>query len=234
MRRAVRLLILVLLGLAWARAARAQSASVAVDSGTRLRVTACLPICDTQLTGELLWSNTDSLTLAGKNRTTSLDLRDVRKVEVGTPYDFDERRALLWGGGTALAVGLFGVGDGSASAGEVIGVSAFWGLTAAVFAGGSKKAVRGGTVGALLGAPAIGLLALATYEPCTGWCFGPESEGQAFALGAFVGAGMGFIIGGAIGAFTGGESWEEIPWNGVSLSAAPTPGGIAFGASVAF
>jgi len=232
MRRAVTLLIL--LGLTWARAGRAQSAAVAVDSGTRLRVTACLPTCNTRLKGELLWSDTDSLTLAGKNHTTSLSLRDVRKVEVGTAYDFNERRALFWGGGTALVVGLLGLNDGSASAGEVVGVSAFWGLTAAVFAGGGNKAVRSGAVGAILAAPAIGLLALATYEPCTGWCFGPESEGQAFALGALVGGMTGFIIGGAIGAFTGGESWEEIPLGGVSLSAAPTRDGMAFGASVAF
>jgi hypothetical protein len=103
MRRAVILLILILLCFAWARAGSAQSTAITVDSGTRLRVTGCLPACDTELRGELLWSDSDSLALAGKNYVATMALRDVRRLEVGTPYRFNGQKALMWGGGTALA-----------------------------------------------------------------------------------------------------------------------------------
>jgi hypothetical protein len=235
MRRAAILLILILLCLARARAGSAQSTAVTVDSGTRLRVTGCLPACDTQLKGELLWSDSDSLALAGKTYVATMALRDVRRLEVGTPYRFNGQKALMWGGGTALAVGLLGITDESATAGEVVGVAAVWGFGAAVFAGGGKKALRAGGVGALITAPIMGVLFVAAYEPCSGeWLCFAESEGALFAWGAMAGAATGFLVGGAIGAFTGGENWEEIPWNGVSLSAVPTRNGLALGASVAF
>ena len=235
MRRAVILLILILLCFAWARAGSAQSTAITVDSGTRLRVTGCLPACDTQLRGELLWSDSDSLALAGKNYVATMALRDVRRLEVGTPYRFNGQRALMWGGGTALAMGLLGITDESATAGEVVGVAAVWGFAAAVFAGGGKKALRAGGVGALVTAPIMGVLFMAAYEPCSGgWFCLAESEGALFAWGAVAGAITGFLVGGAIGAFTGGENWEEIPWNGVSLSVVPTRNGLALGASVAF
>jgi len=235
MRRAVILLILILLCLAWARAGSAQSAAIVVDSGTRLRVTGCLPACDTQLKGELLWSDADSLALAGKNYVATMALRDVRRLEVGTPYRFNGQKALMWGGGTALALGLLGITDESATAGEIVGVAAVWGFGAAVFAGGGKKALRAGGVGALITAPIMGVLFMAAYEPCSGgWFCVAESEAALFAWGALAGAVTGFLIGGAIGAFTGGENWEEIPWTGVSLSVVPTRNGLALGASVAF
>ena len=236
MRRAAILPILILLCLAWARAGSAQStAIITVDSGTRLRVTGCLPACDTQLEGELLWSDSDSLALAGKNYVATMALRDVRRLEVGTPYRFNGNKALMWGGGTALAGVLLGITDESATAGEIVGVAAVWGFGAAVFAGGGKKALRAGGVGALVTAPIMGVLFVAAYEPCSGGWFGiAESEGALFAWGALAGAVTGFLVGGAIGAFTGGENWEEIPWNGVSLSVVPTRHGLALGASVAF
>jgi hypothetical protein len=236
MRRAAILLILILLCLAWARAGSARSAAVVtVDSGTRLRVTGCLPACDTQLKGELLWQDSDSLALAGKDYVATMALRDVRRLEVGTPYRFNGRKALMWGGGTALAGVLLGISDESATAGEVIGVAAMWGFGAAVFAGGGNKALRAGGVGALVTAPIMGMLFVAAYEPCSGeWLCFAESEGALFAWGAMAGAVTGFIVGGAIGAFTGGENWEEIPGSGVSLSVVPTRHGLALGAYVAF
>jgi len=235
MRRAVILLILILLCLAWARAGSAQSTAITVDSGTRLRVTGCLPACDTQLRGELLWLDSDSLALAGKNYVATMALRDVRRLEVGTPYRFNGQKALMWGGGTALAMGLLGITDESATAGEVVGVAAVWGFAAAVFAGGGKKALRAGGVGALVTAPIMGVLFMVAYEPCSGgWFCLAESEGALFAWGAVAGAVTGFLVGGAIGAFTGGENWEEIPWHGVSLSVVPTRNGLALGASVVF
>jgi hypothetical protein len=200
-----------------------------------MRVTGCLPACGTQLKGSLLRVDADSMILAEEEHTVTVSLRDVRRLEVGTPHRFDGRRALWWGGGTAVVVGLLGISDGSASGGEVVGAAAFWGLGAAVFAGGGKKAVKSGLMGALIAAPAIGLFAVATYEPCTGWCFGPDSEGEAFLFGALVGGAVGFLIGGAIGAFTGGESWEEVSWQGLRLSVTPTPdGGVAVGGTVHF
>lgn len=236
MRRAAILLILILLCLAWARAVSAQStAIITVDSGTRLRVTGCLPACGKQLKGELLWSDSDSLALAGKNYVATMALRDVRRLEVGTPYSFKGKKALMWGAGTALAGIVLGITDESATAGEVVGVAAVWGFGAAVFAGGGKKALRAGGVGALITAPIMGLLFMAAYEPCSGeWLCYAESEAALFAWGAVAGAATGFLIGGAIGAFTGGENWEEIPWHGVSLSVVPTRDGLALGASVAF
>jgi hypothetical protein len=167
----------------------------------------------------------------------TVSLRDVRRLEVGTPHRFDRKRALWWGSGTAVVVGLLAIGsDGSPSGGQVVGVAAFWGLSAAVFAGGGKKAVKSGFMGALIAAPAIGLLAVATYEPCTGWCImAPASEGEAFMFGALVGGVAGFLIGGTIGAFTGGESWKEVSWQGLRLSVTPTPdGGVAVGGTVPF
>lgn len=200
-----------------------------------MRVTGCLPACGTQLEGSLLRVDADSMILAEEEHTVTVSLRGVRRLEVGTPHRFDGRRALWWGGGTAVVVGLLGISDGSASGGEVVGAAAFWGLGAAVFAGGGKKAVKSGLMGALIAAPAIGLLAVATYEPCTGWCFGPDSEGEAFLFGALVGGAAGFLIGGAIGAFTGGESWEDVGWQGLRLSVTPTPdGGVAVGGTVHF
>ncbi len=236
MRRTLTLLLLILLGLSWARTGRAQSQFVAVDSGARMRVTGCLPACGTQLKGSLLRVDADSMILAEEEHTVTVSLRDVRRLEVGTPHRFDGRRALWWGGGTAVVVGLLGISDGSASGGEVVGAAAFWGLGAAVFAGGGKKAVKSGLMGALIAAPAIGLLAVATYEPCTGWCImAPASEGEAFLFGALVGGVAGFLIGGAIGAFTGGESWEDVGWQGLRLSVTPTPdGGVAVGGTVHF
>jgi hypothetical protein len=236
MRRAAILLISILFSLAWARVVSAQSTPViTVDSGTRLRVTGCLPACNTQLKGELLWSDSDSLALAGKDYVTTMALRDVRRLEVGTPYRFNGNKALLWGGGTALAMGLLGTADESATAGEIVGVAAVWGFGAAVFAGGGKKALRAGGVGALITAPITGALFVMAYEPCSGdWLCFADSEGALFAWGAAAGAVTGFLVGGAIGAFTGGENWEEIPWHGVSLSVVPTREGLALGASVAF
>ncbi len=235
MRRTLTLLLLILLGLSWARTGRAQSQFVTIDSGARMRVTGCLPACGTQLEGSLLRVDADSMILAEEEDTATVSLRDIRRLEVGTPHRFDGRRALWWGGGTAVVVGLLGISDGSASGGEVVGAAAFWGLGAAVFAGGGKKAVKSGLMGALIAAPAIGLLAVATYEPCTGWCFGPDSEGEAFLFGALVGGAAGFLIGGAIGAFTGGESWEDVGWQGLRLSVTPTPdGGVAVGGTVHF
>jgi hypothetical protein len=225
MRRAAKLLILILLCLAQARAGGAQSTAIAVDSGTRLRITGCLPACDTQLKGELLWSDSDSVALAGKNSVATMALRDLRRLEVGTPYRFNGEKALMWGGGTALALGLLGITDEFATAGEVVGVAVVWGFGAAVFAGGGKKALRAGGVGALITAPIMGVLFMVAYAPCSGewFCFAD----------AMAGAATGLLVGGAIGAFTGGENWVEIPWNGVSLSAAPTRNGLALGASVA-
>ena len=236
MRRTAILLILILLCLAWARAGSAQSTAViTVDSGTRLRVTGCLPACDTQLKGELLWSDSDSLALAGENYVATMALRDVRRLEVGTPYRFNGNKALMWGGGTALAGVLIGMTEESATAGEIVGVAAVWGFGAAVFAGGGNKALRAGGVGALVTAPIMGALFMVAYEPCSGgWFCYAESEGALFAWGAMAGAAAGFLVGGAIGAFTGGENWEEIPGSGVSLSVVPTRDGLAVGASVAF
>ena len=161
-------------------------------------------------------------------------LRDVRRLEVGTPYRFNGQKALMWGGGTALAMGLLWITDESATAGEVVLAAAVWGFPAAVFAGGGKKALRAGGVGALITAPIMGVLVMVADEPCSGeFCFA-ESEGDLFWWGAIAGAVTGFLVGGAIGAFTGGENWEEIPWNSVSLSVVPTRNGLALGASAAF
>ena len=237
MRRTLILLLLILLGLSWARTGRAQSQFVAIDSGARMRVTGCLPACGTQLKGSLLRVDADSMILAEEEGTVTVPLSDIRRLEVGTPHRFDGKKALYWDAGTAAVVGLLAVGsDGSASGGEVVGAAAFWGLGAAVFAGGGRKAVESGLMGALIAAPAVGLLALATYEPCTGWCImAPASEGEAFLFGALVGGAAGFLIGGAIGAFTGGESWEEVGWQGLRLSVTPTPdGGVAVGGTVPF
>ena len=236
MRRTLTLPLLILLGLSWARTGRAQSQSVAVDSGARMRVTGCLPACGTQLEGSLLRVDADSMILAEEEDTVTVSLRDVTRLEVGTPHRFDGKRALLWGGGTAVVVGLLAIGNDGASSGEVVGAAAFWGLSAAVFAGGGKKAVQSGLMGALIAAPAIGLLAVATYQPCTGWCIvGPESEGEAFMFGALVGGAAGFLIGGAIGAFTGGESWDEVGRQLLRLSVTPTPdGGVTVGGTVRF
>ena len=236
MRRTLTLLLLILLGLSWARTGRAQSQFVAIDSGARMRVTGCLPHCGTRMTGSLVRLHADSMILAGQEDTVTVSLRDVRRLEVGAPHRFDGKRALWWGGGTAVVVGLIAIGNDGASGGEVVGAAAFWGLGAAVFAGGGKKAVKSGLMGALIAAPAVGLLAVATYEPCTGWCImAPASEGEAFMLGALVGGAAGFLIGGAIGAFTGGESWEEVGWQGLRLSVTPTPdGGVGVGGTVHF
>ena len=237
MRRTLTLLLLILLCLLWARTGRAQSQFVAVDSGARMRVTGCLPACGTKLKGSLLRVDADSMIVAAEEETVTVSLRDVRRLEVGTPHRFDGKRALWWGSGTAVVVGLLAIGsDGSASGGQAVGAAAFWGLSAAVFAGGGKKAVKSGFMGALIAAPAIGLLAVATYQPCTGWCFaGPDSEGEAFMLGALVGGAAGFLIGGAIGAVTGGESWQDVGWQGLRLSVTPTPdGGVAVGGTVPF
>jgi len=236
MRRAVILFALILAGLAWARAGRAQSAAIAIDSGTRLRVTGCLPTCDTQLKGELLWTADDSLALAGKNHIATVALRDVRRLEVGAPYRFNGRKALMWGAGTALVTTILGVTDETASSGEILGVAAVWGGGAAIFAGGGKKAFRAGGLGALIGAPIGGLLFLAMYEPCSGqWLCLTPNEGSLFVWGAVAGAATGFLLGGAIGAFTGGESWEEIAWGGVKLTVGPTPDGrVVVGSSMSF
>ena len=238
MRRTLTLLLIILLCLSWARTGRAQSQFVAVDSGARMRVTGCLPACGTKLKGSLLRVDADSMIVAAEEETVTVSLRDVRRLEVGTPHRFDGKRALWWGSGTAVVVGLLAIGsDGSASGGQAVGAAAFWGLSAAVFAGGGKKAVKSGFMGALIAAPAIGLLAVATYEPCTGFgcIMAPASEGEAFMLGALVGGAAGFLIGGAIGAFTGGESWEDVGWQGLQLSVTPTPdGGVAVGGTVPF
>lgn len=236
MRRTLVLLLLVLLILSWVRPGRAQSKFVAVDSGARMRVTGCLPDCGTQLEGSLLQLHGDSLILAHEEDTVTVSLQDVSRLEVGAPHRFDGTKALYWGTGTAVVVGLLAIGNGGAASGEVVGAAAFWGLSAAVFAGGGRKALRSGFVGALIAAPAVGLLAVATYEPCTGWCFvGPETKEGAFLLGALVGGGVGFLLGGAIGAFTGGDSWQEIGGQGVRLSVTPTPsGGVALGGTITF
>jgi hypothetical protein len=236
MGRTLALLSLILAALSWARTGQAQSRFVAVDSGARMRVTGCLPDCGTQLRGSLLQLEGDSMILAEVDDTIAVSLSDVTRLEVGTRHRFDGKKALYWGTGTAVVVGLLAVGNGGAPSGEVVGAAAFWGLSAAIFAGGGKRALKTGFVGALLAAPAVGLLAVATYQPCTGWCImAPSSEGEAFMLGALVGGGVGFLIGGAIGAFTGGESWSEVGGQGVRLSITPTAdGGVAVGGTVRF
>jgi hypothetical protein len=235
MRRTAILSIIALLALAWARSGRAQSTSIAADSGTHLRVTGCLPVCGDRFEGELLWADYDSLALAGKTHVTTVALRDVRRLEVGTRYRFDGRRALIWGVAAALVTTLMGVADEWATGGEVLGAAAVWGGGAAVFAGGGKKALRAGMVGGLITAPLMGALFVATEEPCSGgWFCLADSEEALFAWGALAGGITGFVIGGAIGAFTGGEEWQEIPLNGVNVSVAPTRDGLALRASLPF
>jgi hypothetical protein len=234
MRRTTILLVVVLFGAVWVRAGRAQDTLLAVDPGTRLRVTACVPVCGTKVKGEVLQVDTDSLTLAGDNHTTTLSLADVQKVEVGTPYRFNGQRALKVGAVAALANGLLVFTSDEAQAADALAVAAVSGLMGAMLGGGGKKAARAGGVGALIFAPAIGILAAASYEPCTGTFCVFDSQGALFAMGAVAGAALGFVVGGAVGALTGGETWEDLHWNGVSLIAGPAPNGMTLGASVTF
>jgi hypothetical protein len=80
----------------------------------------------------------------------------------------------------------------------------------------------------------MGALFVVAYEPCSGWLCFAESEGALFAWGAATGALAGFLVGGAIGAFSGGESWEEIAWHGMKLSVVPSRNGVALGGSLSF
>jgi hypothetical protein len=84
----------------------------------------------------------------------------------------------------------------------------------------------------------LGTIAAVTWEPCEGWfCFGPESSGEAFILGAAGGVILGLPLGAIIGAIVKEERWESVSPRGtrkVALTVRPVVGRqIGFSASLA-
>ena len=86
------------------------------------------------------------------------------------------------------------------------------------------------------GALVYGILFAATHEPCSGWCIGPTSAGEAFAWGVVGGGIISMPIGVIVGLVVKGERWDRLslprPAN-VALSFGPVGGnGFAFRGSI--
>ncbi len=84
--------------------------------------------------------------------------------------------------------------------------------------------------GALIGAAAVGagsaLLGLVTCseETCA---FGDMTTGQAVLLMGGIGATIGFVAGGLVGARSGGMQWEEVSIEGLRIQADADGAGLA-------
>ena len=87
------LVILTVQAMLWPRVGRAQTASLSLEPGTRLRVSGCVPVCGAKIKGELLRMDDEAMTLVGRDDTISVSLAEVSKVEIGTPYRFNGQRA---------------------------------------------------------------------------------------------------------------------------------------------
>lgn len=86
------------------------------------------------------------------------------------------------------------------------------------------------------GALVFGILSAATFEPCSGFCIGPTSTGEAFAWGVLGGGILSMPIGVIVGLVVRGEQWERLslprPAN-VALSFGHVSGnGFAFRGSI--
>lgn len=91
-----------------------------------------------------------------------------------------------------------------------------------VSGGSHRQTGRGALMGLAIGGGTGIVLGLATYEPCTSWCFGPSSRGESAALAGGVLGIIGAVTGGLIGAFHKKEEWKPLA---VKPTAALTPAG---------
>ena len=82
----------------------------------------------------------------------------------------------------------------------------------------------------------IGFIAYESYEPCSSWCFGPETRSQYTLLGLGIGALVGLPLGAIIGSGVTEERWNpaSLPAPAASrLTIRPVIGsGVGFGGSV--
>ena len=76
----------------------------------------------------------------------------------------------------------------------------------------SSRILQGTLIGGATGGLLLGTISMATNEPCSDdeWCFFEFSDGEAFLLGAAVGALPGLLIGGIVGSTIEGYNWKTI------------------------
>lgn len=76
-----------------------------------------------------------------------------------------------------------------------------------------RRTGRGAVVGAGIGAFTLGMIAMASNQPCNSdeWCLLEFSSAEAFLLGAAGGAVSGALIGAVIGNTQKRMTWKEIP-----------------------
>lgn len=88
--------------------------------------------------------------------------------------------------------------------------------------GKKRNTGKGAIIGAVSGAVFLGVLSVATNEPCkeNEWCFIELSTGEALGFGAFLGALGGGLNGAIIGTFIKTDRWKEVPLD-VSVSLLP-------------
>ncbi|NBC05029.1 MAG: hypothetical protein GVY20_15200 [Bacteroidetes bacterium] len=79
---------------------------------------------------------------------------------------------------------------------------------------------KGALIGGLSGALTVGMISLATNEPCDEdeWCIIEYTNAEAFGIGALIGGLGGMAAGALIGAFITIDRWEKVP---VTLSMNP-------------
>jgi hypothetical protein len=100
--------------------------------------------------------------------------------------------------------------------------SAFTDLEVSV--GRRRNTLRGMGLGTLIGGTAVGLLAVAAYEPCASCFIAPGSAGEAGLWGFVVGAVPGFVIGGILGVASSRHVWQRTSLP-LSIGVSPVGGG---------
>jgi hypothetical protein len=198
----------------------AQAEQPTLQYGQRVRIETCTPTCEWRYKGALVEWTSEVAALDVEGATVLVPQSEITAVEAATGGGFSGRGAALGAavGGLTFA-GLALKGDGEAVAAGVVGAG-----VGAVFGGGGNSSLKSGFVGAAIGGVAGLVLGVATYEepdPCTGWfCFnfGPSNAGQAGLWGAAGGAGLGFLIGGIVGALNPSEDWVAAPMEGFQVS----------------
>lgn len=97
----------------------------------------------------------------------------------------------------------------------------------------ARRTGRGALVGAGLGGFTMGIIVMASNEPCETdeWCFIEFSNGEAFLMGTIVGILPGAFIGAIVGSTIKTEKWKRIRFEITSepitksyLKLGPTPG----------
>lgn len=96
-----------------------------------------------------------------------------------------------------------------------------------------RKTGRGALVGAGIGGVTLGILTMASNEPCEPdeWCFIEFSDGEAFLMGAALGGLAGALTGAIVGSTIKTVGWKQVPFTitagSISLNyfkQVPTPG----------